>query len=69
MLTPAACAGLVGFAVEGRQNEAVLAALKQQGFVMRTVPFRNALRLSTGFYNSEAELERAVAAIAAIARS
>lgn len=64
VLTPAEAAGLVTFEVEGVAPEAAVKALREQGIIARTVPDPSAVRLATGFYNTEEEIERVVAAVA-----
>jgi len=63
VLTPDAAAGLVTFQVPEADEKQVLKALTSQGIQMRTVPHPKSLRLSTGFYNTEEELERVAAAL------
>jgi len=65
---PGAHAGLVSFQVHGLQPEAVVERLTQDhGILCRSVPSRPLIRLSTGWYNTVAEIDRAVDAVAAIA--
>lgn len=63
VLTPDAAAGLVTFQVPEADEKQVLKALTSRGILIRTVPHPKSLRLSTGFYNTEAELERLAAAL------
>jgi len=58
VLTPETAAGLVTFQVPEADEKQVLKALTTLGIQMRTVPHPKSLRLSTGFYNTEEELER-----------
>ncbi|HEX8940830.1 MAG TPA: aminotransferase class V-fold PLP-dependent enzyme [Candidatus Limnocylindrales bacterium] len=60
VLTPrAAMAGLVAFRVAGWQAERVAEELSRRVFaILRTVPPLDAVRISVGFFNTEAELER-----------
>lgn len=67
VLTPKEMAGLVSFQMDGVAPEAAVAELKQQGIVMRTIGYPQCLRLATGFYNTEEEIERTVAAVAKLA--
>jgi selenocysteine lyase/cysteine desulfurase len=41
----------------------VAQVLGDQGIIIRTVPHPQSLRLATGYYNAEDELERLVAAL------
>ncbi|MEW8976998.1 MAG: aminotransferase class V-fold PLP-dependent enzyme [Symbiobacterium sp.] len=68
VLTPAETAGLVSFQVEANAD-AVLKALTGQKILIRTVPHPRSLRLSTGFYNTEEELEQLAAALRPLARA
>nr|WP_245302388.1 aminotransferase class V-fold PLP-dependent enzyme [Symbiobacterium terraclitae] len=68
VVTPAETAGLVTFQVEANAD-AVLKALAAQEIIVRTVPHPRSLRLSTGFYNTEEELERLAAALQPLARA
>jgi len=71
VLTPDAHAGLVTFGLEGHAHqdgsgiEPLAAALARRGFVFRTLNELTALRISTAFFNTEAEIDALVAAIAA----
>jgi len=68
VLTPAEPAGLVSFQVEANAD-AVLKALTGQKILIRTVPHPRSLRLSTGFYNTEEELEQLAAALRPLAHA
>jgi len=57
VVTPVETAGLVTFQVEANAD-AVLKGLAAQKILIRTVPHPRSLRLSTGFYNTEEDLER-----------
>ncbi len=58
-----AMAGLVHFSVEGMPAEEVSAKLGDAGFRVRNTPRPPAVRVSTGFYNTEDEIERLAAAV------
>jgi L-cysteine/cystine lyase len=61
-------ATMVSFRVDGWPSEELRGALARQVFaITRTVPSLDALRLSVGYFNTEAELDRLVAAVAQIA--
>jgi L-cysteine/cystine lyase len=68
VVTPPEAAGLVTFQVPAGVNaEQVAKGLMDQGIIVRTVPHPHSLRLATGFYNTEEELERLAAALAPFA--
>lgn len=59
--------GLVCFDVKGMDAEAVVEALHAQGIIMSATPYRNSYaRFAPSLLNTEAEIERAVDAIAAL---
>lgn len=61
MLTPAGqLAGLVAFRVRDQDPVATVERLAAAGVLIRSIPENGALRLSTGFYNTRAEIDRAV---------
>ena len=60
-------AGLVSFTVDGMEPEKVTVALEEQGFFIRHVEFPSANRISTGFYNTEDEIEAVAEAIGKLA--
>jgi L-cysteine/cystine lyase len=68
VLTPAEAAGLVTFQVSDVSADHVAKALLDQGIVIRTVPHPWSLRLATGFYNTEEELEQLAAALTPLVR-
>jgi len=69
VLTPALTAGLVSFQVPSSvKAEHVAKVLGDQGIIIRTVPHPQSLRLATGYYNTEDELERLVAALVPLCR-
>ena len=63
---PGRQAGLVTFNLDGYPPPKVMTKLGEEGIVVRFIPQPLALRISTGFYNSEADIDRLVAALAAI---
>lgn len=60
-------AGLVAFTVDGVEPEQVTQALEDKGFFIRNVEFPAANRISTGFYNTEGEIDAVAAAIGELA--
>ena len=60
-------AGLVSFTVAGMEPEQVTVALEDKGFFIRHVEFPAANRISTGFYNTEDEIDAVAAAIGELA--
>ena len=70
LITPAdRLATLVVFRLAGWRAQDALDELGRRTFVIaRTVPARNAIRISLGFFNSEAEVGRFCEAVAEIAR-
>ncbi len=60
-------AGLVSFTVAGMDPPKVTAALEERGFFIRDVQFPAANRISTGFYNTEAEIDAVAEAIGDLA--
>jgi selenocysteine lyase/cysteine desulfurase len=56
--------GIVSVALAGRAGQEVQAALAAEGIVTRTVRERNAVRFSCAYFNTEAEMARAAAAVA-----
>jgi len=69
LLTPRdRMATLVTFRIASWTAEAALDELGARVFaIARTVPLVDAIRISVGFFNSEAELDRLVAAVALLA--
>ena len=61
---PEEIAGLVSFTVAGHTPAEVTSAVREAGFVIRDVPAPWAARVSTGFYNSEEEVDRFAATLA-----
>ena len=62
-------AGLVSFTVAGMEPEQVTVALEDKGFFIRHVEFPEANRISTGFYNTEDEIDAVAQAIGELARA
>lgn len=62
-------AGLTHFTVEGITPPDLTAKLAEQGILIRYTPYPSANRLSTGFYNTEDEVDRLAEAIRAIQAS
>jgi selenocysteine lyase/cysteine desulfurase len=69
VLTPTECTGvIVAFRVRGWNAQQALEELEHRAFVMaRAIPAIDAIRASVGFFNTEAELDRLVAAVAELA--
>ena len=69
LLTPRdRMATLVTFRIAGWDSESILAELASRTFaIARTIPALDAVRLSVGFFTTEAEIERVAAAIELIA--
>ena len=69
MLTPRdRMAGLVTFGIDGFEPPALVEALADRGVVIRWIDQPAALRVSTGFYNTEADIDRLVDALTEIQR-
>jgi L-cysteine/cystine lyase len=66
---PGPQAGLVTFTLDGYDPARVTNKLAEEGIVLRFIQQPYALRISTGFYNTEADLERLVTALQAIQAS
>ncbi|MEW5960823.1 MAG: aminotransferase class V-fold PLP-dependent enzyme, partial [Chloroflexota bacterium] len=67
VITPAAArAGLITFSLEGYDPARVMIRLAEEGLILRYIDHPYALRISTGFYNTEADIDRLVAALQAI---
>lgn len=49
---------LTAFSVAGLEAQATATSLNEQGIVIRSIPHYNWLRVATGFFTSEADLER-----------
>jgi len=65
MLTPrAGASGIVAFRLEGRDDAAIVKRLcDEHNIYIRNIPSTKALRVSTGFYNTEEEIDKLVAAL------
>jgi L-cysteine/cystine lyase len=58
--------GLLAFTLAGQVSEKVVEYLHEQHHILvRTIPDMNSIRLSTGFYNTEEEIDTVVQALAA----
>ena len=62
-------AGLVSFTVDGIDAASCVRHLAQEGITIRHIPDNLALRISTGFFNTEEEIDRAIEAIARYVRA
>lgn len=68
VLTPARMATLVTFRIDGWSADAVLEELGARAFVVaRTIAELDAVRLSVGFFNTEAEIDRVAQLVALLA--
>jgi L-cysteine/cystine lyase len=65
VVTPRDCAGLITFQVSGMPAGDLVTRLAGQSIVARTVPHPQSIRIATGFYNTEADLEQLAAALTA----
>lgn len=50
---------LVSFRIKNKTAEEAAGILQQKGIIVRPVPITNAVRISTGFYNTEEEIDKA----------
>jgi L-cysteine/cystine lyase len=68
LLTPrAGASGLIAFKLEGKNDAEVVKHLSEVHTIyIRNIPSTNALRVSTGFYNTEEEIEALAQALAAL---
>jgi len=65
VLTPAGqLAGLVAFKVPGRDLQQTVERLAANQVLIRSIPENGAFRISTGFFNTQAEIDRALELIA-----
>jgi L-cysteine/cystine lyase len=56
--------GLVSFKLEGRDDTEVVTYLRDKhNIYIRNIPSTNSLRISTGFYNTEEEIDKLVTAL------
>jgi L-cysteine/cystine lyase len=63
---PGQHAGLTSFTLEGHDPEPVCAQLAESGIVLRTIKDPACLRISTGFFNTEGEIDRLMAGLETI---
>lgn len=63
---PGEQAGLVSFGLDGYDPARVTLKLAEEGIVIRYLPYPYVLRVSTGFYNSEADIDRLISALKTI---
>ena len=54
-------AGLISFNLDGYNPDRVMTSLEEANIVVRTLPEPYCLRISTGFYNDEADIDRLIA--------
>jgi L-cysteine/cystine lyase len=66
---PADMAGLVAFRLEGAEPERCVEALAQRGITIRAIPDNGSLRISCGFFNTEADIDTALGALANVQSS
>jgi selenocysteine lyase/cysteine desulfurase len=64
--TPASYGGLTTFSVAELEAEPAATRLADQGVIIRSIPHTNWLRVATGFFNTEADLERLRAGLLAL---
>ncbi len=65
VLTPVpGASGLIAFTLDGRDETEVVKQLREQhNILIRNIPSMKSLRMSTGFYNTEEEIDRIVGAL------
>ena len=68
VVTPSIHAPLVCFRVAGQSPADVVTSLAKDGVVTRSVNDTGVVRLSTGFYNTEQEIDRAIELVRALVR-
>ena len=66
VLTPPSHAGLISFTVDGQPADAVVARVAERGVWIRWLPKRGWLRVSTGFFNTEDDLNALCDALRAV---
>ncbi len=68
MLTPEpGASGLISFTLDDKNDAEVVAVLREQhNIYIRNIPSIKALRISTGFYNTEQEIDQLVQALTAL---
>lgn len=64
--SPEGFASLIGFELDGWEDKAAVAALRDLGFSIRRVP-GNLLRISFGYFNRESEVDGLLEAVASLA--
>jgi L-cysteine/cystine lyase len=69
IISPSNAAGLLSFAVAGVDAEALSRRLNAQGIVIRWIRAPRCARASFGFFNTEEDVDRLVAAVAGEARA
>ncbi len=60
---PGPQAGLLTFTLDGYDPARIVTRLAEQGIIIRFLPHPYALRVSTGFYNTPADIDRLIAAL------
>ena len=64
MLTPKPMSGLLSFTLEGRDVKEVVMHLREKhNIYIRDIPAMKCLRVSTGFYNTEEDVDRLIEAL------
>lgn len=64
LLTPRpGASGLLSFTIEGKSDEEIVSFLRERNILIRNIPETKALRVSTGFYNTEEEIDTLVKAL------
>ena len=68
MLTPQeGMSGIVAFQLEGKDDAEIVSALREKhNIYIRNIPSTKALRISTGFYNTEEEIDTLVQVLASL---
>ncbi len=67
LLTPEpGASGLIAFTLAGQEDAEVVKVLREKNILIRNIPSTKALRISTGFYNTEEEIDLLAEAIAAL---
>jgi selenocysteine lyase/cysteine desulfurase len=68
VLTPPEHAGLVSFRVANVAAEDAVRLLGSKGFLVRSIPGWDAIRVSCGFFLQEEEIERVASEVAVLGR-
>ena len=68
VLTPTNAAGLTCFTVQGNEPTAVVQALADDQIIIRSIGRPSCCRISSGFFNTEEELERVADRVGALVR-